>query len=650
MAKEGLEILVVDGDPAYGRLLAENLPRHLAVPTVVTVVSCAADAVARLESSSFDVIVTDPDLPDSRGLATFNRIAGAAHGVPIVLLTAAENETTADEFLSLGAEECLAKHAVDVARLSTTVRHAVARHAYRRSLQPLESPESQERFRLLADNTNEAFGILEAESLKPVYLSRAWEEIWGRRALDAFAGPEVFLDAIHPEDLSRVVSDLLALRRAEPVFGTFRVRRPDGAERWVRGRGFAIPNSRRQPRRFVCLFEDITRMRQTEEHLRQAQKMEAIGRLAGGIAHDFNNLLVVIQGYAELMADELGPSHRMNAHVNEVLAASRSATALTKQLLAFSRRQILQPQLLDLNAVLRGMERLLRRVIGEDIALAMGLTEPLGLVNADPGQIEQVVMNLVINARHAMPQGGRITIETRGVEVDAEYLAGHPGAMAGGHVMIAVSDTGVGMDAATQQRLFEPFFTTKPPGQGTGLGLATVYGIVKQSHGSINVYSEPGSGSVFKIYLPVVDAAATSSKPQRGQVPAEGGTETVLVVEDQAEVRGLIQGALGNHGYRVLAAGIGAEAIALARQHDGPIHVLLTDIVLPGMSGREVALAVLAERPEVRVLFMSGYTDDAIVQHGVLEPGLAFLQKPFTINALLRKVREVLAVDEPPSA
>jgi len=508
---------------------------------------------------------------------------------------------------------------------------------------------SEDRFRLLADHVNEAFLILEMPSGRAVYRSRMWEEIFGSQVPDlSYNDFEWWLTKIDPEDRQKVLSSFLALQAGGTVSATFRVHPPALTPRWVRGRGFAVLDEWQHPYHLVCLFEDITQMRQTEEQLRHAQKMEAVGRLAGGVAHDFNNLLVVIQGYAELIARDLGASHRSHEDLGEILAAGRSAAALTSQLLAFSRRQILQPQILDLNEVLRRVELMLRRVIGEDITLSMRLSEPLGRVNADPGQIDQVIMNLAVNARDAMPDGGRLTIETADVELDEAYAAQHPGATTGKQVMVAVSDTGVGMDEATRRRLFEPFFTTKPAGRGTGLGLATVYGIVKQSQGSIWVYSEPGKGTTFKIYLPAVGGVAPPVTALPAEVPALVGTETVLLVEDQVEVRGLIEKTLGRSGYRVLAAGDGAEALDVARGHDGPIHVLLTDAVLPGKSGREIAREILAERADVRVLYMSGYTDDAIVRHGVLEPGLAFIQKPFTGSALLSKIREVVSAEVPP--
>ena len=506
---------------------------------------------------------------------------------------------------------------------------------------------SEQRFHLLADNVKEAFIILEVPNGRTLYLSRAWEEIWGRRVEEAYAEPQLWLEAVDAEDRPSVATAFEAFRRGEPATRVFRVHRPDQSVRWVRTRMFPVRDETGSIYRLVGLAEDITERRHTEEQLRQAQKMEAVGRLAGGIAHDFNNLLIVMDGFAAMVAEELGASHRSQKDLQDIRVAARSAATLTRQLLAFSRQQILQPQILDLNEVLRHVDSLLGRVIGEDITLTMKLSERLGRVSADRGQMEQVIMNLAVNARDAMPAGGRLTIETADVELDATYAAQHPGATAGRHGMIAVSDTGAGMDATTQKHLFEPFFTTKPAGRGTGLGLATVYGIVKQSRGSIWVYSELGHGTTFKVYLPVADRF----EPPATALPADvsaAGVETVLVIEDQPEVRRLIERTLSRRGYAVVAAADGAEALAVAHAHSGPLHVLLTDVVLPGASGREIARQLIAERAQLRVVYMSGYTDDTIVHHGVLEPGLAFIQKPFTGEALLRKLREVMDAPLPP--
>jgi two-component system cell cycle sensor histidine kinase/response regulator CckA len=399
---------------------------------------------------------------------------------------------------------------------------------------------------------------------------------------------------------------------------------------------------------FIAVIEDLTERKRLEQELRHAHKMEAIGRLAGGIAHDFNNLLVVIGGYADLVLHSLGPDHPVRQDVAEIQAAARSAAALTRQLLAFSRRQILQPQVLDLNHVLRRVESLLRRVIGEDITLVMTLAARLRRVHTDPGQVEQIIMNLAVNARDAMPNGGVLTIETANVDLDAGFVDHHRGSAIGPHVMIAASDTGSGMDAETLPHVFEPFFTTKPVGRGTGLGLSTVYGIVKQSHGSIWVDSEVGYGSTFKIYLPAILTEAEPRIDAPSAASRARGTETILVIEDDSQVRRFIVETLTRDGYGVHAAASGGDALVFANDEKRVVDVVLTDVVLTGLSGREIAQLVVAKRPNVRVIYMSGYTDDAIVHHGVLDKGLTFLQKPFSAQELLTRIREVLDSNTPP--
>jgi two-component system cell cycle sensor histidine kinase/response regulator CckA len=384
---------------------------------------------------------------------------------------------------------------------------------------------------------------------------------------------------------------------------------------------------------------------ETEEQLRQAQKLESIGQLAGGIAHDFNNLISVILTYAIMLINELKPGDPVRDDLMQIKDAGERATKLTHQLLAFSRKQVMQPRVVEISDIVGGMDKFLRRLIGEDIELVLALRPGLGAVKVDPAQIEQVILNLVINARDAMPSGGQLTIETAPVDLDARYAIEHAGVAPGPYVMLAVSDTGSGMSKEVQSRLFEPFFTTKEPGKGTGLGLSTSYGIVKQSGGHLWVYSEVGKGSAFKIYLPRVAESVLSTESSPPKASSLRGTETVLLVEDEAMVRQLVKGILRRNGYEVLEAANGGEALLLCERHPGVIHLLLTDVVMPMISGRALADRLRTLRPTMRLLFMSGYTDDAVVRHGVLNTGVSFLQKPITPDALLRKVREVLVGD-----
>ena len=388
--------------------------------------------------------------------------------------------------------------------------------------------------------------------------------------------------------------------------------------------------------------EDITEQRRTEEQLAASQRLDAIGRLAGGVAHDFNNLVSVILTYAGFAMEQLHESDPIRADIEEINLAADRAAQLTRQLLAFSRRQVLDPRPLRLDDVVHGLEKLLRRLLGEDIEIASRSSPDLGSVMADPGQLEQVLMNLAVNARDAMPQGGKLTIETRNVELDGEYTDEHFGVESGRYVMLAVSDSGHGMDAETRARVFEPFFTTKQLGKGTGLGLSTVHGIVNQSGGHVWCYSEPWRGTTFKIYLPRVDAVAEESKGAISSNVTATGSETILVVEDEDAVRRAAERILRNAGYHVLGAANAAEALLLCERFGEHIDLLLTDVVMPQMSGRELADRLREQRPSLAVLYTSGYTDDAIVRHGVLEAGTNFIGKPFAAAALAQKVRDVI--------
>jgi signal transduction histidine kinase/CheY-like chemotaxis protein len=419
-------------------------------------------------------------------------------------------------------------------------------------------------------------------------------------------------------------------------------RRRDGTLFWESAVISPVKDASGRVAHFVAVKEDITSRKVLEAELLQAQKMEAVGRLAGGVAHDFNNLLTVISGFTELTLGRLGAGHACEGYLKEVQRASVQAASLTRQLLAFSRRQVLQPAVVDLGGVVANMQKMLRRILGEDVALEVRRARDLAMVLADPGQVEQALMNLCVNARDAMPSGGRLEVVTENADLDGEAARSRPGASPGRYVSLTVRDTGHGMAPEVLAHVFEPFFTTKPQGKGTGLGLAMVYGFVKQSGGYVEVDSAPGRGTAVRVLLPRVEVPSDGAREPPAPAAALRGTETILVVEDQGEVARVMRTSLEEQGYRVLLAG-GAEAAARAvGEHGGPVHLLVTDVVMPGRNGREVADLVSERRPGIRVLFMSGYTDDAIVRHGVLEPGVEFLPKPFTPAALCRRVREVL--------
>ncbi len=482
---------------------------------------------------------------------------------------------------------------------------------------------------------------LDGDSVRPTWVSDNMTRLTG------FSPSEATHDGwwetqLHPDDRQRTVAGLAVMATEDFCTQEYRIRRKDGTYCWILDNRRVFRDAQGRPAEAVGSWTDISDRKSLEEQFRQAQKLEAVGRLAGGVAHDFNNLLTIITGYSELIVSSLRAGDPLREMVEQISKAGAQAAGLTRQLLAFSRKQVLQPVVLDLNARIVEIEKMLRRLIGEDIDLEFHPASALWPVKVDPGQIEQVLMNLVVNARDAMPRGGKLTIETANVELDDSYIHVHAQVKTGRHVLVAVTDTGCGMDAATQARIFEPFFTTKSPDKGTGLGLATVFGIVQQSGGHIEVYSEPGMGSTFKVYLPS-NREGMGVRPSQTDFQAlPQGTETVLLVEDAEGIRTLARLVLQKNGYKVLEAQNGGEALLTCEQYQDKIHLLITDVVMPNMSGRQLAERLQPLRPEMKVLYMSGYTDDSIVRHGVLAAGTSFLQKPFTPNALSRKVREVL--------
>lgn len=497
---------------------------------------------------------------------------------------------------------------------------------------------SEETFRHLVDHA--MFGIYRSGlDGKFLAVNPALADMLGYESTAALLEVDIGTLYVDPTVRPGLVRRFRDIDRVENV--ELEWKRKDGRPVTLRLRGRPVRDAEGRFQWFEMFAEDVTAQRALESHLRQAQKMEAVGQLTGGIAHDFNNLLSVIIAYAQFAMDQLPEPDPVRKDIKEIHDAGRRAADLTRQLLAFSRQQILEPQVISLNGVLDGMEKLLRRLLGENIAIDVRRAPDLGTVVADPGQMEQVIVNLAVNARDAMPSGGKLTMETGNVTVDEEYAERHVSVTPGRYVLLSVTDTGCGMSEETRERIFEPFFTTKEKGKGTGLGLATAYGIVKQSGGNIWVYSEPGRGTTFKIYLPRVDIEAAEIREARTEARVTGA-ETVLIVEDEDGVRRAAERILEGAGYRVLTAADGDAALHQCEQHQDGIHLLLTDVVMPRMSGRDLASRVKALNPRVKVLFMSGYADNAIVHYGVLTPGTRFIGKPFSVAGLRRKVREVL--------
>ena len=512
--------------------------------------------------------------------------------------------------------------------------HAAIAIANARAQDELRASEA--RYRLMFDNSPLPKWMFDEETLRFLAVNEAAIRQYGYSREEFLA---MTLKEIRPPEDVPALLESMSGEDITRNFGVWRHRKKSGEIIQVEVTTHTLTLGDRACR--LAVARDVTERTRLEEQLRQAQKMEAVGRLAGGVAHDFNNLLSVILSYGELLLGELKPGEPMRGEVEEIRNAGLRAADLTRQLLMFSRQQVIEPKVLDLNAVLTSMDKMLQRILGADVDLVSLPTQPLGRVRVDPSSIEQVIMNLVVNARDAMPTGGKLTMETDNVILDESYARDHLGVTPGPHVMVAVTDTGSGIDKATLTRIFEPFFTTKEAGKGTGLGLSTVFGIVQQSGGSVWVYSEPGKGTTFKVYLPRVDEAVEAPHAAEPRSSLRGA-ETILLVEDDDQVRTVARGILSRSGYHVIEARNAGEALLHSEKHPGMIHLLLSDVVMPQMSGPELAKRLAKARPDMKVLCMSGYTDDSIVRHGVLEARIAFLQKPITPQTLTTRVREVL--------
>jgi two-component system, cell cycle sensor histidine kinase and response regulator CckA len=650
-----IHVLLVEDNPGDARLVKEILGHDERNAFRVKHVSTLEEAMSFLAPGAANqVILLDLGLPDESGLRTLQRIIPVAQEASIVVITGLQDEELGIAAIREGAHDYLIKGQVDGGQLRRILRYAVERHKMQSDLQAeidrrarvqqaLEL--SEERYRLLLETaptgiviTNESGMVVQANAEALRIFGYVRRELIGQT-----------IDMLLPERLGHAHEEQLSGYLKEPHVRPIGLglelfaRRKDGTEFPAE---ISLGQLATEEGTLVsATVVDITARKRMEEQLRIAQRMEAIGNLAGGVAHDFNNLLAVILGCSDVVLDTLAPEHPAAKKVEMIRKAGASAADLTRQLLAFSRQQMLQPRVLDLKVIVERTEVLLGRLLGENIALTISLEASLGCVKADPGQVEQVLLNLAVNSRDAMPQGGCLKIEAHNCELDDSYRDEQEAVIPGRYVMLAVEDTGCGMDRETQSRIFDPFFTTKEIGKGTGLGLATVYGIVKQSGGYIRVDSEPGKGSKFKVYLPRVEEAAEPSTREEPEATVLRGCETILLAEDSASLREVAVQYLESLGYTVLEAPSGREALERAKDFQGPIHLLLTDVVMPEMSGPELAVQLAGLRPGIKVILTSGYTDDAISRQGALDPAAVFIQKPYRPKALVRKIREVL--DEP---
>ena len=672
IAQPRRRILYTEHDPADIDLTRRHFA-SVAPHLEMEVARTSSEALERLQRDGVDLLLIDLRMPDINALDVLRRLRRSPDAVPVIVVTGGGDENAAIAALKLGAMDYIVKRDNYLNQLPYAIENAIHRRQLvdinRRLQEDVKERErrEEEKIRLLAEveaqrrQVDELIdsipGVLwEVEkipgerTLQLTYVSPQIENLLGYSVEEWLNNPNVWPTVTPPEDLERVAREFEeALAQGRPVHTRYRWIARSGRVLWVEARGIVINDQSGRPSRMRGVTMDVTAAHEAEQRhqhleaqLLQAQKLESIGRLAGGVAHDFNNLLTAINGYADLIRQEIGSNHPIAADLLEIRNAGERAAALTQQLLAFSRRQLLQPRVVDLNVLIDGATKLLTRVLGEDVEVVTRLEPALGRVKADAGQIEQVIMNLAVNARDAMPRGGTLVIETKNTLLDEAYSEGHLLIPPGPYVVIVVSDTGEGMDSQTLPQIFEPFFTTKESGKGTGLGLSTVYGIIKQSGGWIWAYSERGRGSSFKIYLPRVDAPLGAAEPLREDASRHRGTETVLVVEDDVTVRRLMTHVLGKAGYTVLESSSVDEAVRYSLMHTGQIQLLITDLVMPGMSGRELAHMLTKSQSNMRVLFVSGYTDDAVVRHGLVETGVHFLQKPFTPGVLGRKVREVL--------
>jgi PAS domain S-box-containing protein len=636
-------ILLVEDDPAHSEAMARALATQGQYR--LRFAATLAEAQQAISAEPPALVLADMNLADGKAFDLLPG-PGVQAPLPVLVLTSHGDEQTAVRAMRSGALDYLVKSPEAFADLPRIVERGLREWRLVESRRNAEAAlrDSEERFRVLFESSPDPcyMGTVDGRYID---INRAAEELVGYSREEVIGKSAFELGILHPDYFeagARMMAECMAGSPSSPT--EIVVRHRDGREIVIESRLAAV--RMKDAVAILSTGRDITARKQAEmerrrleEQLRQASKMEAVGRLAGGVAHDFNNLLTGIRGFTDLVLSGLAPGDAAHADLLEIQRATQRAAALTGQLLAFSRKQVVDPTVLDLNKLLVGAMRILERLIGEDVQLEFAPGADLSAVRVDPSGIEQVLINLAVNARDAMPNGGRLSIETTAVEIDSAFCSEHIDARPGAYVLLSVTDTGLGMSAGVLSHLFEPFFTTKGPGRGTGLGLSIIYGIVQQSNGFVHVESGVGEGSTFRIYLPAIaERPAPSTAPTDADVPR--GTETILIVEDEVLVRDLVTKFLENQGYRVLSAARGMEALELAR--GASIDLLLSDVILPNMNGRQTYERLLLSTPALRVLFMSGYTENIIAPHGVLEAGFQFVQKPFSLRELARKVREAL--------
>ena len=595
-----------------------------------------------LNSFQCDLILSDFTLPSFSGAAALTLAKATRPDVPFLFVSGTIGEDRAVESLKEGATDYVLKDHLD--RLAPAVRRALREaqeHMERlRAEQLLRA--SEERFRQVVENIREVFWLTDPDKNTMLYISPGYEKIWGRTCDSLYQSPRTWLEAIHPDDRQRVLDSALTKQSRGDYDEVYRVIRPDGTLRWVHDRAFPLRDASGKVYRVAGLAEDITKQRILEEQFRQAQKMESIGHLAGGVAHDFNNILTVIQLHASLLAAHSNLTEPARESTRGILRAIEHASTLIRQLLAFSRRQVIQTRELNLNDIIESVIQMLRRVLGANVMLQFTPGD-ISLIAADAGMLEQVLLNLAVNARDAMPKGGTLKIHTSTEVISEAFARQNPEASAGRFVCLEIADTGSGIPPENLAKIFEPFFTTKEPGKGTGLGLATVYGIIKQHCGWIALQSKVNCGTTFKIYLPAVSGRAEEPLALPVGQRIQGGTETILLVEGERVVCELVHNILESHGYRVLQANSPAAAIEQWEKHQGEIDLLLTDLVMPGgMNGRELAEILLAKNPNLKVAFTSGYTAEVVGPDFRLHDGINFLQKPYAPRALAKSIRDFL--------